>query len=88
MPDTTHQGDRPALSREERKQLLVFACAADRVALAHACRPRPRQPVQLAAQVLRMLEPVTALLPAGIGRWLRGANFLARAGRQLGWLTS
>jgi hypothetical protein len=87
MPGTSDQGHRP-LSRDERKQLLVFACAADRAAWARACAPRPRQPVQLAGQVLRMLEPVRRLLPAGIARWLRGANFLARAGRQLGWLAS
>jgi len=87
MPEPAGQSTHP-LSGGERKRLLVLACAADRAAWTHACRPRQRQPAQLIGSLLKAIEPVTALLPGRVGRWLRRANFLARAGRQLGWLTS
>lgn len=76
------------MTREKRKQLLILACQADRVAWAQACQPRRRPPAQLAGYLLKGLETVTALVPGRTGRWLRGANFFVRFGRQLGWLTS
>ncbi len=83
MPDPHHQVDSP-LTREDRKQLLILACEADRVAWCNACRPAPRPPVQLAAQILGMLEPVVSFIPGWPGRWLRNVNFFARLGRQFG----
>jgi hypothetical protein len=76
------------MTRKERKQLLIRACAADRNAWAQACRARQRRPAQLAGSLLKALEPVTALLPGRIGRWVSGTNMLVRLGRRLGWLTS
>jgi len=79
---------RSSLTRAERKQLLALACAADRAAWVHACRPAPaRSPMmQFANQVFRYIEPFSHLLPGRMGRWLRGASFLTNLGRQLGWL--
>jgi hypothetical protein len=74
------------LTRAERKQLLALACAADRSAWQHACRPVATQPGEMAGRLLSMAEPFVALLPARVGRWLRGAKFFTNIGRQLGFL--
>jgi hypothetical protein len=73
---------------EDRKQRLILACEADRVAWCNACRPAPRPPVQLAAQLFSFLEPVASLIPGWPGRWLRNASFFARIGRQFGLIPS
>lgn len=83
MPEPTHQ-DRPALTRDERKQVLVLACAADRSALLQACAPRPRPPAAVVAQVLHLLDPLLGLIPGLPGRWLRKASFIAHLGRMVG----
>lgn len=87
MPKPAHQIDHP-LTRDERKELLIVACRADRVAWSHACRPRPQAPAQLAGRILHMLEPVISLLPGRVGGWLRGVKNLASIGRQFGLLAS
>jgi hypothetical protein len=87
MSEQAHQV-RNSLTRTERKQLLALACASDRAAWAHACRPAPpRSPIaQIASEAIRYLEPFSNLLPGRIGRLLRGAGFLTNLGRQFGWL--
>ena len=79
---------RDPLTREERKRLLTLACAADRSAWIHACRPAPAlSPMaQIATEAIRYIEPFTHLIPGRIGRWVRSATFLTNIGRQLGWL--
>ncbi len=82
MSESTAPVDLP-LNRDERKRLLVVACVADRLAWCQACEPRPRPPLHQAGYILQLLEPLTALLPGRIGRWLRGANFIAKVSRQV-----
>ena len=83
MPEGTDQID-PALSRTDRKQQLVLACMADRAAWVQACEPRPQPPLAMAGNLLKLLEPLTFLLPGKLGRWLRRAEFFAQIGRQIG----
>lgn len=85
MPEGTDKID-PPLSIAERKQRLVLACMADRAAWAQACEPRPQPPLAKAANILKMLEPLTFLIPGRLGRWIRKAGFLTLIGRQLGSL--
>ena len=77
-----------SLSREDRKRLLVLACATDRAAWCRACEPHPRPPVAMASHVLRMLDPLLALIPGLPGRWLRKASFFAHIGRAIGLIPS
>lgn len=74
------------MTRDERKQLLTLACAADRAAWAEACRPvpGPSRAAQIADRAMTVLEPISGFLPGGIGRWVRRATLLARLGRHLG----
>jgi hypothetical protein len=76
------------VTRAERKQLLALACAADRVAWVHSCRPpRVRSPAaQIATEVFKYLEPFSNLLPGRMGKWLRGASVLTSIGRHFGWM--
>ena len=76
------------MTRDDRKQLLTLACAADRAAWAEACRPEPgpSRAAQLADTALTYLEPFVGLLPGRIGRWMRRAAFLTRLGRQFGFV--
>jgi hypothetical protein len=83
MPEGTVQID-PPLSAVERKQRLVLACMADRAAWRQACGPRPQAPLAMAGRVLKMIEPLTFLLPGRLGKWQRRAEFLTAIGRQLG----
>lgn len=83
MPEGTDQND-PPLSLAERKQRLVLACMADRAAWVQACEPRPQPPLAMAGSLLKLLEPLTFLLPGKLGRWVRRAEFLTQIGRQLG----
>lgn len=83
MPEGTDKIDSP-LSIAERKQRLVLACMADRAAWAQACEPRPQPPLAKAGHILKLLEPLTFLLPGRLGRWIRKAEFLTILGRQLG----
>ena len=87
MSEPTDQVRRP-LTRAERKQLLILACATDRAAWVHACRPAPARSrvEQIATELLRYVEPFSNLLPGRLGRWFRGASFLTSLGRQLGFL--
>lgn len=79
---------RGSLTREERKQLLALACAADRTAWVHSCRPAPpRSPAaQIANEMFKYIEPFSNLLPGRIGRWVRNISFLTSLGRQFGLL--
>lgn len=79
---------RGPLSRLERKQLLVLACAADRAAWNHSCRASPsRNPAsKLAMKIMGFIEPLSHLLPRRIGGWIRGATFVGNLCRQFGWL--
>ena len=79
---------RHPMTLAERKQLLALACAADRAAWVHACRPAPPQnpTARIATEIFSYLEPFSHLLPGRLGRWLRGATFLTNLGRQFGWL--
>jgi len=88
MSEQNHQGVEP-LTRAERKELLVLACTSDRLAWLRACRPSPaRSPMMnLAASWLGRLEPFSHFLPGRLGRWVRGAVFVAGLERQFGWLT-
>jgi hypothetical protein len=63
------------LSIEERKQRLVLACMADRLAWVQACEPAPAPPLAKAGRILQMIEPFVGLLPGKIGRWIRNAHF-------------
>lgn len=72
------------MSIAERKQQLVLACKADRVAWVEACAPHPQPPLAKAGHILKMLEPLTFLLPGRLGKWLRRAEFLTVIGRQIG----
>lgn len=74
------------MTRDERKQLLTLACAADRAAWAEACRPvpGPSRAAQMADRALLMLEPISGFLPGRLGRWIRRASLLARLGRHFG----
>jgi len=76
------------LSRAERKQLLILACALDRTAWNDACRPAAnRSPIgRIAGDLMGLIGPLSHLLPRRLGRWIRGAVFIANLGRQLGWL--
>lgn len=87
MPDPA-DSSAAALSREDRKQLLILACQADRIAWCDSCRPRPRPPAALAANVLSFLEPLFSLVPGLPGRWLRRMGFFTRLARQFGILPS
>ena len=87
MPEPSDSND-AALSREDRKRLLVLACETDRAAWCHACRPRPRPPVVIASHVLHILEPLLSLVPGLPGRWLRKASFFAHLGRAFGLFSS
>lgn len=85
MSESTDQ-IRGTLTTAERKQLLALACAADRAAWVHACRPAPPS-TPLAAvgnEVMRYLEPFSHLIPGKIGRWVRNFTFFANLGRQFG----
>lgn len=83
MPERIDQVDSP-LSLMERKEQLVLACMADRAAWVQACAPRPSPPLALAGKLMKLLEPLTFLLPGELGRWLRRVEFLTQIGRQLG----
>ena len=82
--------DRPAppdfpISREERKRLLVLACASDRTALVRACFPKPRGPIaSFAGEMLQYAHLVSTFLPGRIGRLLRTLSSAAEIGRHLG----
>jgi hypothetical protein len=76
--------DLPVNSIDARKQHLVLACMADRAAWCQACEPRPQTPLSKAGNILKMLEPLTFLLPGRLGRWVRRAEFLTVIGRQIG----
>ena len=86
MPEQPAQIRRTLTSRTERKELLVLACAVDRVAWRQASLAPARHPGrQLLHDALGCLEPFSHLLPGRLGRWLRGARFLTQLGRMLGW---
>jgi hypothetical protein len=86
MPEPIDQIQRTLTSRNERKELLVLACEVDRMSWRQACQPVHRPGGQLALTLLNFLQPLSSLLPGRLGRWLRGAGFLAGLGRQFGWL--
>lgn len=87
MSEPIDQIHRTLTSRNERKELLVLACEVDRVAWRKACMPSGRGPgAQVALKLLGYLQTLGSLVPGRLGRWLRGAGFLAGLGRQLGWL--
>lgn len=88
MSEPTDQIVRIVTTRNERKELLILACAADRGAWLAACRQAPARSrgAQLASDLLGYLEPLSSVLPGRLGRWLRGASFLTNLGRQFGWL--
>ena len=75
MPPGSHQGDLP-VSRDERKRLLMFACAADRLAWVQACEPPPEPPLAKAGHLLQFIEPFVGFLPGRVGRWIRNAHFV------------
>ena len=85
MSESTDQV-RDKLTIAERKQLLALACAADRTAWVHACRPaRPLTPIAaVGSELLRYLEPFSHLLPGKMGRWFRNISFFTNLGRQFG----
>ena len=87
MPDQSAQIVRPVTDRSSRKELLILACAIDRATWRKtyqvAARPRVNP---IAGEVIGYLELLSSFLPGRIGRWLRGANFVAQLGRTLGWL--
>ena len=86
MSEPTDQIHRTLTSRNERKELLVLACEVDRVAWRMACRPNREPGTQLALKLLGYLQTLGSLVPGRLGRWLRGAGFLAGLSRQLGIL--
>lgn len=77
---------RGTLTTAERKQLLALACAADRTAWVHACRPSPpRTPLAaVGSELMRYLEPFSHLIPGRMGKWFRNVTFFANIGRQFG----
>ena len=77
-----------SLTREERKQLLILACEADRAAWRETCRPRPRPPAATAAHLLRLFEPLFPFIPGLPGRLLQKVSSVARLLRQFGLFTS
>ncbi len=77
---------RTLTSPKERKELLVLACEVDRVAWRQACRPTRSPRAEFAHEALGYLDTISSFLPGRVGRWLRGASFLAGLGRQFGWL--
>ncbi len=85
MPESFDQIHRILTSRTERKELLVLSCEVDRVAWREACRPRRKSGTQLAMNMAGYLQTFGSFLPGRLGRWLRGAGFLADLGRMLGW---
>lgn len=86
MSDRPSPPDLP-ISREERKRLLVLACASDRTALVRACFPKPRGPLaSLAQEVLQYVNLISSFLPGRFGRMLRTFATAADIGRHLGWL--
>lgn len=86
MSDSSAPTDFP-ISREERKRLLVLACASDRTALVRACFPKPRGPLaSLAGEIMQYVNIVSTFLPGRIGRLLRTLSSAAEIGRHLGWL--
>jgi hypothetical protein len=86
MPEQPPQVRRVLTSHRERKELLVLACEVDRAAWRQACRPARSRGAQLAHDLLGYLESFSSFFPGRVGRWLRGASFLTRLGRQFGWL--
>jgi hypothetical protein len=86
MPEPTDQIHRTLTSRNERKELLVLACEVDRVAWRMACQPNRGSNAQVALKLLGYLQTLGSLVPGRLGRWLRGAGFLAGLSRQLGFL--
>lgn len=86
MLEPFDQIHRTLTSRNERKELLVLACAVDRMAWGQACRPTRNPRAEFAHEVLGYLDTISSFLPGRFGRWLRGASFLADLGRQFGWL--
>jgi hypothetical protein len=64
------------MTRTERKQQLVLACMADRLAWVQACEPSPQPPLAKAGRILQMLEPFIGLMPGRLGRWIRNAHFI------------
>lgn len=81
MPEPTDQ-ERPELTREDRKTLLILACTADRAAWINACRPEPPRPMQRFANIFRLVDPILAFLPGRLGRLARGLKYLAHLGEQ------
>jgi hypothetical protein len=77
---------RTLTSRNERKELLVLACEVDRASWRQACHPVRSPRAQLAHDLLGYVDSFRSFLPGRLGRWARGATFLASLGRQLGWL--
>ena len=88
MPDQPAPVTPVLTTREERKQLLVFLCAADRVAWTRSLRPRrPGGPVaKWTRELIGYLETLGGFLPGRLGRYLRGAGFFTQIARQFGWL--
>jgi len=87
MPENPAQVSHPLTSRNERKELLVLACTADRAAWCDACLSPPRSAgEEIVHHVLGYLKPVGGVLPGRLGRLIRGANAVAQFGRRLGWL--
>jgi hypothetical protein len=64
------------MTRPERKQQLVIACMADRLAWVQACEPAPQPPLAQAGRLFKMIEPLIGLMPGRIGRWIRNAHFI------------
>lgn len=79
---------RNPLTRAQRKQLLVLACAADRARWVHECRPQPnRSPVgRIVTELMGFVEPFSHFLPRRLGGWIRSASFLTGLGRKFGWI--
>jgi hypothetical protein len=60
-------------------------CASDRAAWADACLPVNQPPPSLVSTILYEASGlVGAMLPGRIGRWVRGASFIAGLVRNLG----
>lgn len=73
--------------RNSRKELLVLACALDRVAWRRARQAVIRKGLaRKGRDLLGYLDMAGSVLPGSIGRWLRRANLVAQLGRMLGWL--
>jgi hypothetical protein len=85
MPEPTISSSQPLNLRERRKAYLALACESDRVAVREACFPVGTPGTLAVRTLLGYIEPLASFFPGRIGRWMRGATFMANIGRHLGW---